>query len=194
MYFSRLLLILAFTFSGLASAADAPSWQADKSGVAWVVNKRQFLVMNKEIYGYNYDVKTSVRPEGENYQIVMEIPVDKFSSGEADRDKEVAVILKGDVSKTMTFTSAPYSKADFQKILTKQTKAIVGDLEIGKTKSPVSFDISYEGDAFLLGSVTTKMSHLGVEAPAAGGGLVLKISDDLKLLVRLQLKDIALAH
>lgn len=188
MKFIKIIAILALAFPQLTMAAPL-SWTGDKSGVAWGVEKREFLVMSKKIYGYNYDITTKVSRDGDLAQIVVDIPVDTFSSGEAERDGEVAKMLKGDVRKAMTFTSNPLSAPELQALMDKKAKSIAGQLAIGDKEYPMTFNITYGTDNFLYGNVKTAMSKLGVEPPTLVGGVVMKVGDDLQLLVKLKLSE-----
>lgn len=190
MKFIKIIAILALAFPQLA-LANPLSWVGDKSGVAWGVEKREFLVMSKKVYGYNYDITTKVNRDGDSAQIVVDIPVDTFSSGEAERDGEVAKMLKGDVRKAMTFTSTPLSAAELQDLMGKKAKSIAGQLAIGDKEYPMTFNITYGTDEFLYGNVKTAMSKLGVQPPALVGGVVMKVGDDLQLLVKLKLSELA---
>lgn len=190
MKFLKVFAILAIVLPQLA-AAEALSWVGDKSGVAWGVEKREFLVMSKKVYGYNYEITTKVNRDGDSAQIVVDIPVDTFSSGEAERDSEVAKMLKGDVRKAMTFTSKPLSAAELADLAGKKSTSVAGQLAIGDKEYPVTFNVSYGTDNYLYGNAKTAMSKLGVEPPALVGGVVMKVGDDLQLLVKLKLSDLA---
>lgn len=188
---------IALTLSFTAHAADdkaGAQWQQDKSGVAWMAKKREYLIMNSDVFGYNYDITTAVKPEGEAKQIVVEIPVDKFSSGEPDRDSEVAVMLKGNTQKNMVFTSSPLDTQQWQQIIAKSAKSIAGDLSIGGKSYPVTFNVTYDSAGNLHGELSSKMTAFDIEPISLVGGLVVKVSDDIKLLVKLNLQDLAAAH
>lgn len=190
-----LLFSIALTFSSAAQASEGAEakWQADKSGVAWMAKKRQFLVKNTEVYGYNYDIKTTLKGDTSAVQIVVDIPIDKFSSGEPDRDSEVIIMLKGDKRKAMTFTSKPLSPFELQAILAKETKAISGQLAIGDKEFPVTFGLTYDNN-YMHGQLESTMQAFDIAPISVAGGLVVKVKDYVKLLVRLNLKDLMVSH
>ena len=189
-----LTLITILLFSNFAKGEDFVkiNWTEGKSAVAWVAKKRMFLVKNVEPVGLNASI--GISKDSSANKFVIRIPIEKFDSGEPDRDKEVTSMLKGDVQPDLLFTSDAIA-AEFEKSLTQDhyTGKLGGELQIGGKSFPVSFDVKKtkdsHGDA-REGELRTTFTAFGIEPPAVAGGLVAKVKDDLTLMFHIYLSDI----
>jgi len=167
-------------------------WPAGKSAVAWVTKKRMFVFQNVEPMGLNSSVRVTLNESQKTVSI--QIPINKFDSGEPDRDTEVVKILKGDAQPDLLFTSDPISE-DLQKNILQDHSVgrLGGKLQIGGKAFPVSFEVKKgkEGQLeFLDGELRTTFTAFDIEPPSVAGGLVAKVKDELTLRFRIFLGDI----
>jgi hypothetical protein len=154
--------------------------------VAYVAKKKLMLIRTVEVVGKNCQVSSQVVPDvGGVYSYKLEIPIDRFESGEEERDKDVRKILKSDKQDSLIFKTEKLKKEDWTKIiLAKKEIHINGILNIGGKEYPIVASVliikngeNYEVD----GLVKTKFKKLGVKAPQLFAGLMAKVKDEVEL-------------
>ncbi len=154
--------------------------------VAYKVKKRLMLIRNVEVVGKNCEVISQVIPDiGGMYSYKLEIPIDRFESGEAERDKDVQKALKYEKQDSLYFKSEKMSKKSWMEKLTSMQPFLVnGSLNIGGQDYPITTkvimvktDSGFEVD----GLIQTKFKELGLKPPALFGGIMAKVREDLEL-------------
>lgn len=194
---SKILIGIFISLVGMSHFAKGNdsmkiNWTEGKSSVAWMTKKKMFLFKNVEPVGFNTAI--TVLKDVNKKTISIAIPIDKFDSGEPDRDKEVIKILKGDVQPELLFTSDAISEDLEKNLLQDQFSGkLNGELKIGRKSFKVIFNIKNGKDGqrmFIEGDLQTSFTAFEIDPPKVAGGLVAKVSDELTLAFRIYLNDI----
>ena len=191
---SKILLISILGFCNFAQGEESlkVTWPAGRSAVAWMTKKRMFLIKNVEPVGLNTSI--SIFKDDDKKTISIRIPINKFDSGEPDRDKDVVRILKGNIQPDLLFTSDAVNDELEKNIMQDQFSGrLSGQLKIGGQSFPVTFNVKKTKDShgdLLEGELATTFTAFEIEPPTVAGGLVAKVRDDLTLLFRIYLIDI----
>lgn len=176
---------------GFASFSEASLLPAGSHCVAYRAKKRLMLVKTVEVIGRNCHVVSQIVPAiGGLYSYKLEVPIDRFESGEEERDKDVKKYLKYDRQDSLYFNSESLPKERWNQIIESQKPvAITGVLNIGGRNHTISAqvkivksDMGYEVD----GEIITKFENLGIKPPRLFGGLMATVKDDLELHFHLQ--------
>lgn len=195
-YLSRLILgffFILYAPSALTAEYSPINWPDRASAAAWQTNKTMFLFKSSQHVGMNTYITASIRSDAENRSIRVDIPIDKFDSGDQERDQDVVSILKGDVQKDLTFQSQNLNSKDWDQLLNGQKNTLDGKLTIGNIDYNVVFTVNVvdeDEDKLITGQMTTKFSYFGLDAPSVAGGVVAKVSDELLLHVKIYFKDL----
>ncbi len=181
-----LILITLFLMSFSIFAGD-PSWPTADTGVAWKTSKKMFMVKKVEPIGVNTAVTITKKIlDNQQFQIRLDVPINKFNSGEKGRDEAVLEILQAEKQASLIFISNPLDFDRFDQILAGKTKVIAGQLKIAGRNKQVTFELKKNG-AFLDGTMKSTFTHFGIKPPSVAGGVVAKVQDDLKLLAHLKI-------
>jgi hypothetical protein len=193
-YTILVIVLLLSSQNSYAEESQNINWPKGKSSVAWKTKKRMYWVANVEPVGVNSEIEISAQNIENAKIITLSIPIAKFDSDSATRDKEVLKILKGDIQPNLIFTSVPITALDEDKIRKNQFSGdVAGELKIGGKSFPVIFSVktSEDGIGILLnGELHTSFSKLEIEPPSIAGGFVAKVREDLSLLFHLYVRDI----
>ncbi len=199
------LVNIALLFGGFASASN--DWTADQTNcVKWVAQKRLLLFKEVEVTGYNCSIEVSVlrrrnpstqsasQPAGSvtrqdtNYRSVsVLIPLNRFDSGEPDRDASVTGLLGGQTSPNIEFTSMVMSPQQWTALDEGTLKSLNGTLTINQRSHPITLSIRYDS-AHLYGFVQTRFSSLRLQPPTVAGGAISKVRQPLRLEFKLARK------
>ncbi len=161
--------------------------------VAYEAGKRMFLVSNQNIIGKNCSITTTAKGSGANVIITMKAPLNKFVSGEPERDKHVIEILRGEQRDHIKFISDPVKRTDLTEASDGSIIHINGLMYIGNAAYNVESDARFttqDGNMVITGKIETKFSNFDIPPPSIGGGIIVKVSDDLTLHYHLILSDI----
>jgi polyisoprenoid-binding protein YceI len=186
------VLLTLLLWSGLnAWAAAYPSkLEGGDHCVAYRVEKTMFFVKGVEVVGRNCDISAQILPEvGGLYRIEVNIPIDKFSSGEAERDKDVRKILKADVKPEMTFRSKALTTAQWNELLVTKDFVLEGELSIGEKFYPLKVIANHEmGEPTgnIDGVAKATFSDFELKPPKVGGGVIAKTKKNIELDFHLQ--------
>lgn len=172
-----------------ASANSLPPRQVLPAGshcVAWRTTKTLALVSQQEVVGTSCQVSVAAQAAGaDKFLALISIPIASFNSKEADRDKEVLKILKASVQPNLTFTTEALSKAQWETMLAKGQGKVRGKLAVAGRSFSLTAQVKLRksgGRIEVYGSIRTKFSALGLQAPEVGpGGAIAKVPDYLEL-------------
>lgn len=159
-----------------------------QSSVSWKTSKRMFLLSTQTPVGINRAVEVQTGIKDTRY-IRLLIPIDKFDSGEPERDQEVLKILKADIQPKLIFSTSLLKSAEYERLVRGDINEIDGTLSIAKIEHPVTVKITRTGN-FLVGTIKTKFTTFGITPPKVAGGLVAKVNDELELVGRIDLADL----
>lgn len=159
--------------------------------VAYHAQKRLFFIRTVQVVGKNCDISAEVIPEpGGRFHVEVTVPVLSFDSGEIERDRDVAKILKADIYKTMTYVSASLTEAEWQKKLSEGKFQLEGKLVIQDQPFPVESQIqlikSEDGKLSIQGVVSTEFKQLKLAPPRLWGGLGAQVNEELNLIFKIQ--------
>ena len=159
--------------------------------VAYKAKKRMFLIRTVEVIGKNCEVVSQVVPDvGGYFAYKLEVPIENFDSGEAERDKDVKKLLKVEKQDSLYFTTEKKTKEEWQQLLAySENVKIAGKLNIGGNDFPVNATVKLvksDNKLEARGSIVTKFKHLGLKPPVLFGGLMAKVKEELQLEFHLQ--------
>jgi len=189
--FSFLLQSLAF--SGAAWAEVTIPWPAEKSCVAWQTKKTMFLFNSVVPIGINCEIAVKDTVGVAGHQITLTAPIERFDSGEASRDKEVLILLKGDVQPVLEFQSKPLEEAKWTTLLNGELKQLDGELKLGGKSYPVTAELTVSGDKdakTFEGVIASTFTAFDIKPPKVAGGIVASVEDALNLRFKILSKDI----
>jgi hypothetical protein len=172
-----------------AQANSLPPRQVLQSGshcVAWRTTKTLAMVSQQEVVGTSCQVSVTARAAGAGkFSALVSIPISSFNSNEADRDKEVLKILKASVQPNLTFTTEALSKAQWESLLAKGQGTVRGKLAVAGRSFSLTSLVKIRksaGKIEVYGSIRTRFTALGLQAPEVGpGGAIAKVPDYLEL-------------
>ena len=190
---SGLIIALSFVFAhfvyvGPAQAAK-PEFKDDQHCVAYFTKKKMFLVRNVEVVGKNCNVETKLTFSEKGFALKLSAPIAKFKSGEADRDKEVELILQAKKQPNIEFESKSFSQDQWIQWIGKGSGKIAGELVIASKRFPVNADVKITKTASgftVQGTIPGKFSDYKIKPPSVGGGMVANVKDFLELHFHLQ--------
>lgn len=187
MQLRNLILMILF---GAGSGVWAEIFSEGAHCVAYKVQKTVFFLSDRIVIGKNCDISAQVLPEvGGLYHIEVNVPVRSFRSGEAERDKDVMVILKSDERPELTFRSKALTAEEWRRLFAKDQFDLEGELIIGKNSFPLKMVTRYSEkseNAEVNGMVQVRFADFGIKPPKVAGGFIAKSKPDLELHFRLQ--------
>jgi hypothetical protein len=180
-------LLLPLSLS--AQANSLPPRQVLQAGshcVAWRTTKTLAMVSQQEVVGTSCQVSVTARAAGAGkFSALVSIPISSFNSNESDRDKEVLKILKASVQPNLTFTTEALSKAQWESLLAKGQGTVRGKLAVAGRSFSLTSLVKIRrsaGKIEVYGSIRTRFTALGLQAPEVGpGGAIAKVPDYLEL-------------
>ena len=181
------LLFLLTTLFALASHSKGPKiFEESDHCVAWKTKKRMFLVSSQEPVGKNCSITVSLKEDTDGkFALEGVFPIDKFDSGEKDRDAEVLLILGAEKQKNLEFLSSAMTKEEWMNLISSsEAYAMAGKLKIAGKEFDVSFEVETRGEGDnkrYFGHLHSKFSTFNIEPPSVAGGMVAKVRDTLKL-------------
>lgn len=172
-------------FGALSAWAGLSTLDPGAHCVAYKVEKVVLFISKSEVVGKNCDISAQVLPEvGGLYHIEVIIPVRSFNSGDADRDKDVADILKADQKPEMTFRSKAMTADQWKALFTKGDFEVEGELSIGNKSYPLKLHSKYlttDDGAEVDGIAKVRFSDFDISPPKVVGGVLAKAKPDLEL-------------
>lgn len=187
--FALIYVLLAVT---AAVGASTPSslFEVGSHCVAYKVKKTTFFVSSGEVVGKNCDVSAQVLPEvGGLYHIEVNVPIRGFTSGESDRDKDVAKILKSEERPDLTFKSKAMSADQWRELFNKSNFELDGELSVGVKDYPIKISMRYidkSEEAEVDGTGRIRFQDLNLKPPTVGGGIFVKTKSEIELHFHLQ--------
>ncbi len=158
--------------------------------VAYKVVNTMFLVSNDAVVGKNCEISAQILPEvGGKYHIEVNVPVRGFKSGNEERDKDVAKILKGDQRADMTFKSKALSGEEWRALFARGDFPIEGDLFIGSKSYPLTLQSRFEAKSDapeVDGTARVKFEDFEIAPPKTIGGVIARAKPDFDLYFHLQ--------
>lgn len=186
---------ILLTFVGQNLFAEEPIFAPEDHCLAYKAEKEMFFFANVDVIGKSCDVKSEIRWNGSQAQVVVSVPVTSFDSDSGDRDEEVVIILKNDITPNIKFVSEWLDQASLKKLLDSKGTKIAGQLEVAGNTFPVTFEMttSKQGDFYLIeGKLISSFTKYKVVVPTVGpGGLIAEPKDYVELLVHLRSDKIA---
>jgi hypothetical protein len=201
-----LLLAIFLCTSCIGLAFAETGWPTkDSNCVRWVVQKRMFLVKEIKVAGYNCAIKLAVSSDSEsqspatsgkagesatsttrttNRKVSVSIPLDRFDSGEPERDEAVTDLLKNKSGKHIQFTTSALNSEQWQALANGTLKRIDGMLDISGRSMPITVSLRYDSTR-IFGDVRTAFSRLQIPPPVVAGGAIAKVRDSLRLEFRI---------
>jgi len=182
-----IITILLAISPSLAYAQDSIFKEADHC-VAWRTSKKMFLVSKSSPVGMNCSITTKTKKNGNNYQLIVTVPIEKFDSGEPSRDEEVVHMLSGDKQPNLIIESEILSLKKIAS-LEKAEASVEGTILINGNQKPISIKIKSNrknGSLVYQGSLKTSFTALGVEPPSLAAGIISKVYDELELHFQFQ--------
>lgn len=168
-----------------ASAQAGSLFEDGSHCVAYRVEKTVLFVKSDKVVGKNCDVSAQVLPEvGGLYHIEVNVPIRGFTSDDADRDKDVAKILKASERPEITFKSSSRTVEEWQRLFSKGDFDLEGELGIGDRSYPIKLKAHYfdkEEAAEIDGVTRLKFQDLGLKPPKVAGGILASVKSDLEL-------------
>lgn len=153
--------------------------------VQYHVRKKMFLIKKELVWGMNCEIAAEVQTDANQVSVKVTIPVEKFNTGNDNRDEDVKSILKYAEHPRMTFVSQKISLESLKTALEQgQEVAVPGMLKIGGRDFPVTFKMSLkkEGpDLVFSGRTEAAMSQFEIPPPRMAGGLIASVEDWLEL-------------
>lgn len=171
---------------------DLIQFQNSKNCVAWKTKKRMFLVQTKEAAGVNCDISAEFKQSDEGKLLIsVSIPINKFDSGEKERDQEVLKILGAETRPRILFSTEISSELVVEKLAQKKTVEIPGTLRIKSKDHDVIFKVSKPSESQYVGKLEGSFSQFSIDPPSVAGGFVAKVYDELDLYFRMENVDVA---
>jgi len=189
----KLSLVLLFSILALRVGASAPPLSqilADKDHcVAYKASKRLFLVRSVQVVGQNCEVSSQILPElGGRYLVEVLIPISRFESGEAERDRDVVKLLGRAGRTEVIFRSESMDQETWKKRLSEGVFEVQGKLQIGEQFYDVKAQAQIHqgpGGPEVEGVIKARFQDFELKPPAMGMGLMAKVGRDLELHFRL---------
>ena len=173
-----------------SSFADEPVFAPEDHCLAYKAEKVMFFLADVDVIGKSCDVQSAINWDGSKGQIQVSVPVTSFDSDSGDRDEEVAIILKQELTPSITFTSEWLEQDALQNMLQSSNTKVAGNLEVAGNQFPVTFDMKFskQADFYLVeGQLVSSFTFFKVEVPTVGpGGLISESKDYVELLVHLR--------
>lgn len=185
------LLLLCSRLSSAASISEV-EFPTAKSCVAWKTEKTFAFVRTITVVGMNCEINAQVIPEPDShFHMEISIPISEFESGEDERDREVAQMLRADVSKTMEFVSSSIPLSQWREKVFAGEFDLPGNLKIGNDEYKISISISKVADGSLfVGQHKSKFKKFDIEPPTLLAGIGVRVAKDLELLFQLNPNDV----
>jgi polyisoprenoid-binding protein YceI len=175
-------LLLPFIAGTTVSLSRLASANEDERVCAeWQATKTMFLVREVKASGRTCEVGITIRgePDGRARALVT-IPVDRFSSGEAERDAEVVKLLAGDRKPAeIRFESDPLEPAQASK-WTEISGSL--DLNSGRFKTVFRLSGNQTESAMIQAEWKGRLTELSIEPPKVAGGAVARVHDSIALV------------
>ncbi|NJL24538.1 MAG: YceI family protein [Calothrix sp. SM1_5_4] len=153
--------------------------------VAYRAQKVMFFISRSEVIGRNCEVSAQVLPEvGGLYHIEVNVPLRGFSSGDADRDRDVMHLLKVEKRPELTFRTKALSAEGWRKLFATKVFDIEGELFIGDKTFPLKLRTHYSENADVAevdGVASVAFKDFAMSPPTVAAGVVARAKPDLEL-------------
>ena len=188
---NRLLIFLSLSYSNLIFSYEYFPFR--QSCAAWLAKKNYFFFVGKEPIGINCKITNTAIVEKGFIQIKSLIPIKNFDSKNETRDKDVASLLGAAKQANIVFQSDKLAISELEKRVRKKYWELPGMLKINNIDYPISLNIKNSqknNDVIFHSTIETKISKFNITPPKVAAGLIMKVEDDIKLSIQLQLSDI----
>lgn len=179
----------SFAFSKNEASELFPS---KKTCVAYQTEKTFFFIRTVKVIGKNCELNAQVIPEPDDkFHIEINIPIANFESGEDERDRDVAKLLKSDISKELLFLSESIARDLWKEKIEAGDFELPGELRIGDKKYPLTIEASRaELESVFYGVAKTTFKSFEIDPPALLTGVGARVSEKLSLLFQLNTDDV----
>lgn len=165
------------------------SLNSEKDCVGYKTTKGMFLVTSVDVIGTTCEFAMTFQPSVKgNLKIRVEVPVDRFDSGNGKRDREVANILGGEQKAPMVFEAEVPS--DFRNYLTTE-QTIKGTFKVLGEEHQLALTMTVRRDGAsekLLFQAKTAFSALKLKVPNVGPfGMVASPRDEVLLFGQIKM-------
>ena len=158
------------------------------------MEKFYFGFFGKKPIGINCDISIKMEEASSNeYQIIAEIPLDSFDSGENKRDMDVKELLQEKGKENLIFSSEVLNQKKIKYFLQQKTWELSGKLMIKSKFFPVTLSVrnsNSKSDTEFLATLQKKISYFEVEPPTMFSGVFMKVVDLVDISIKARLRDI----
>lgn len=190
----RMLFLFCLVFMSPSQALGSIDFKSvfaqNEHCVGYQTQKTLFFIRTVNVFGKNCDISSQIIPEpGSRSYVEVSIPVLSFESGEIERDRDVAKLLRVDDSKEIIFKSESLKNSEWKKIRSDNGFIVSGLLFIGKKPYPIEAKLSLKkrenGNFQIKGVVNTSFKNFNIKPPRLWGGIGARVGDKLSLLFQL---------
>lgn len=179
------LILFAVFLTAMSEPREISLFEDGSHCVAYRVNSTVMFFKSSTVTGRNCDASAQVLPEvGGLYHIEVNIPIRSFDSGDGERDKQVAKILKAQDRPELVFKSVSLAPEKWRENFTKQEFELEGSLSIADKTYPVKLTSRYtkKDDAGEVdGKGKVKFADFGLKPPTRGGGVFVSSKPEFEL-------------
>jgi len=182
--FKAIALIFAYGFAATRLLADV--FGIEDHCVAWKAEKRMFFISKSEPVGKNcsIDLEFQAMSGDENleqtYKLIMKVPIDKFDSGEPDRDEEVQKILRSHVRSDILIETDLMDRKSWVLFWSGEGDGLPVKVWIGEEIYQLNLVPKVDSE-YIKGSIKTQFSQFDISRPKVVMGAVASVSDDFEL-------------
>lgn len=191
-----LLIVLISAIFGISTLSwgslfSEETFSLEDHCVAYKTRKKLFLITSVEVIGKNCDISSEVIPEpGDLFHVEVSVPILSFESGEVERDRDVAKLLKVEAQKNLDFRSESLTLKSWKQKLSGGTFDLQGFLKIAGKEYPVTAKIEVtennEKQLVVQGLISARFNDFDLKPPRLWGGIGARVGKDLNLLFQLQ--------
>ncbi len=183
------LMLGVLLFIGF-SHISLPPFQDGDHGLAYITEKKMFMLTTLSVTGKSYDVSSRIEfnLQRDQFKVHISLPVESLDSGMYERDKSVQDFLQIEEHQNIAFTSdwMPYDSLNFDKHLSKKVSGLL--CFSGKQYSvefPLHF-VRQENFTRITGVLESTFTRFDMACPRVVGGLVADVKDRLDIIVNLR--------
>jgi len=175
-----------------ADPAISPVFQETEHCVAYRTTKEMFFFFKAQIIGKNCDVVAALESssDGDQTRIIASVPVSGFDSNNSARDKDIALLLKGEDHPRIFFRTEWLPTEQLRNAVFTGSLMLPGTIQIAGRAYPAAFPmkIMAGGEGLVIqAQLATTFNAYDLKVPSVGpGGIIADKADRLDILVHLQ--------
>ncbi len=157
----------------------------EKTCVAWQAQKTLTFFLDREPLGQNCQLNEMFYKEGDQYGLLIDIPLKGFKSDSSTRDQYILKVLNYLSQPSLYFYTEKMSLEKWTYFLDASEFTLPGYLSINKNKYPLSLRVKkelYKSNYYLHGVVEEGFSYFDLERPIQLWGLGFEVKEQLSLL------------